>query len=101
MRLAPLIALLTSVVIAGCASHSVDCTKDAGQNGCTPGTQEYEQMMQRQQAAKSSNYIDDAVCQSMGAEPGSTAYDQCRHKRTEDLQMFDPARTPQAGSVTK
>jgi hypothetical protein len=101
MRLTPLMAVLISVGMAGCASHSVDCTKGAGQNGCTPGTQEYEQMMQRQQAEKSSDYIDDAVCQSMGAQPGSTAYDECRHKRTEDSQMFEPARTPQAGSAAK
>jgi hypothetical protein len=93
--------LLTSIVIAGCASHSVDCTMGAGQNGCTPGTKEYEQMMQRQQDAKSSDEIDDAVCRSFGAEPGSMTYAECRHKRAGDRQLFEPTHTPQAGSLPK
>jgi hypothetical protein len=101
MRLAPLMALLTSVVMSGCASHSVDCTMGANHNGCTPGTKEYEQMMQRQQDAKSSDEIDDAVCRSFGAEPGTTAYADCRHKRTGDRQIFEPSHTPQAGSAPK
>lgn len=34
-------------------------------------------------------------------EVGSTAYAECRRKRTGDRQLFEPPRTPQAGSVQK
>ena len=101
MRLATIMLVLTNILISGCASHSVDCTMGAGHNGCTPGTKEYEQMVQQQQDAKSSDDIDDAVCRSFGAEPGSAAYAECRPKRTGDRQLFEPPRTPQAGSVPK
>jgi hypothetical protein len=101
MRLAPLMLVLMSILISGCAGHSVDCTMGAGYNGCTPGTKEYEQMVQQLQDAKSSDDIDDAVCRSFGAEPGSTAYAECRRKRTGDRQLFDPPHTPQAGSAPK
>ena len=101
MRLAPPLLMLTSILISGCAGHSVDCAMGAGHNGCTPGTKEYEQMVQQQQDAKSSDDIDDAVCRSFGAEPGSAAYTECRRKRTGDRQLFEPPRTPQAGSVPK
>ena len=101
MRLAPLLLMLTSILISGCASHPVDCTMGAGHNGCAPGTKEYEQMVQLQQDAKSAAEIDDTVCRSFGAEPGSKAYAECRRKRTGDRQLFEPPRTPQAGSVPK
>jgi hypothetical protein len=101
MRLAPLLLMITSILISGCASHSVDCTMGAGHNGCTPGTKEYEQMVQPQQDAKSGDEIDDALCRSYGAEPGSTAYAECRRKRTGDHQMFEQSHAPQAGSVPK
>ena len=101
MRLAPPLLMLTSILISGCAGHSVDCVMGAGHNGCTPETKEYEQMVQQQQDAKSSDDIDDAVCRSFGAEPGSAAYTECRRKRTGDRQLFEPPRTPQAGSVPK
>ena len=101
MRLATIMLVLTNILISGCASHSVDCTMGAGHNGCTPGTKEYEQMVQLQQDAKSAAEIDDAICRSYGAEPGSTAYAECRRERIEDRQMFEPPRTPQTGSVAK
>jgi hypothetical protein len=101
MRLATIMLVLTNILISGCASHSVDCTMGAGHNGCTPGTKEYEQMVQLQQDAKSAAEIDDAVCRSFGAEPGSTAYAECRRERIEDRQMFEQPRTPQTGSVAK
>jgi hypothetical protein len=104
MHLAPLILVLTSILISGCAGHSVDCTMGAGHNGCTPGTKEYEQMTQRQQDAqdaKTVDTMDDTLCRSYGAEPGSTAYAECRRKRTEDRQLFEPPRAPQAGSGPK
>ena len=101
MRLATLLLMLTCILISGCASHSVDCTMGAGHNGCTPGTKEYEQMVQQQEDTKASDDIDDAVCRSFGAEPGTPAYTECRRKRTEDSQLFEPPRTPQAGSAPK
>jgi len=104
MRLAPLMLVLTSILISGCAGHSVDCTMGVGHNGCTPGTKEYEEMMQRQQNAqdaKTVDTIDDTLCRSYGAEPGSTAYAECRRKRSGDRQLFEPPRASQAGSVPK
>jgi hypothetical protein len=101
MRLAPIMLVLTSILISGCASDSVDCTMGAGHNGCKPGTKEYEQMVEQQQDAKSIAEIDDAVCRSFGAEPGSTAYAECRRKRTGDRQMFEQSHALQAGSVPK
>ena len=61
MRLAPLLLMLTGILISGCASRPVDCTMGAGHNGCAPGTKEYEQMVQLQQDAKSAAEIDDTV----------------------------------------
>jgi len=101
MRLAPLMLILTSIFISGCAENSVDCTMGPGHNGCTPGTKEYEQMTQRQQDAqdtKTVDTMDDTLCRSYGAEPGSTAYAECRRKRTGDRQLFEPPGAPQAGS---
>jgi len=102
MRRAPLLLMLTSIAISGCASQSVDCTLGAGRNGCAPGTKEYEQMVERQQEAKPGAEIDDAACRSYGAQPGSAAYAACRRKRTADRQMFDPPgaakTTPPANS---
>src|SRR5664279_6509146 len=99
MRLAPLLLMLTSILISGCASQSVDCTMGAGHNGCTPGTKEYEQMVQLQQDAKSTAEIDDAVCRSFGAEPGSTAYAECRRKRTGCLLYTSPS--PRDGLLSR
>ena len=45
MRLAPPLLMLVSILISGCASHTVDCTMGAGRNGCTPGTKEYGLMI--------------------------------------------------------
>ena len=101
MRIAPRLLILTSIFISGCASQSVDCTMGAGHNGCTSGTKEYEQMIQQQQDAKTGDDIDDAVCRSFGAEPGSTAYAECRRKRIGDRRLFEPPHIPQAGSAPK
>jgi len=95
MRLAPLIVVLASVLMAGCARHSVDCSMGAGHNGCTQGTKEYEQMVQQQQDAKTVTEIDDALCRSYGAEPGSAAYAECRRKKTGDRQLFESPRASQ------
>lgn len=101
MRITPRLLILTSIFISGCASQSVDCTMGVGHNGCTPGTKEYEQKIQQQQDEKASDNIDDTVCRSFGAEPGSTAYAECRRKRTEDRQLFEPPHIPQAGPAPK
>jgi hypothetical protein len=95
MRLAPLMVVLASVLVASCASQSVDCSMGAGHNGCTSGTKEYEQMVQQQQDAKALAEIDDAMCRSYGAEPGSPAYAECRRKKTGDRQIFEQPRTSQ------
>jgi hypothetical protein len=100
MRRALLLLLLT-ILVAGCASQSVDCTLGVGHNGCAPGTKEYEQMVQQQQDEKSSAEIDDAACRSYGAQPGSAAYAACRRKRTADRQMFDPPAAPKTTAPTK
>lgn len=101
MRLAPLMLVLASLLMSGCASQTVDCSMGAGHNGCAPGTKEYEQLMQQQQDAKSEGAIDDAACRSFGAQPGTPAYATCRRKRAADRHMFEPPRTPKAGSSVK
>ena len=52
--------LVSAVLVSGCASHPVDCSKGAGQNGCLPGTQEYEQMKMEREDAQTTAEIDDA-----------------------------------------
>ena len=91
MRLAPLILVLASVLISGCASQSVDCTMGVGHNGCVPGTKEYEEMEQKQQDAKMAAEVDDARCQSYGAR-GTPGYLECRRRATEDQQSLKPSR---------
>ena len=87
MRLGPLILVLGSVLVHGCASASVDCTKGVGQNGCVPGTKEYEQMLQIQQHEKTTSEIDDARCRSF-AQLGSPAYAECRRRAAQDRKEF-------------
>ncbi len=90
MRLiTPLILLLASPLIAGCASHPVDCSMGAGQNGCLPGTAQYEEMVQQQQDAKTAAEIDYARCSAYGA-PGSPANAECRRRATADQQLLEP-----------
>jgi hypothetical protein len=84
MRLMPLILILVSVLIGGCAGHSVDCATGASHSDCAPGTEGYEQLKQQQQATKSEAVIDDARCRSYGAEPGSAAYVECRRHANAD-----------------
>ncbi len=94
MRLTPAMLVLASILISGCASQSVDCAMGVGHNRCTPGTKEYEQMMQKQQDqqdAKTAAEIDDARCRSYGA-PGSPEYVECRRRATEDQRLLGPSR---------
>jgi hypothetical protein len=95
MRLTLPILLLTSILIAGCARQSFNCTSGAWCNGCVPGTNEYEQMVQRQQEEKTHDAMDDALCRSYGAQPGSAAYIECRRKRAGDRRMFERPRIVQ------
>jgi hypothetical protein len=76
--------LLATVLVSGCASHPVDCSKGAGQNGCLPGTDQYEQMKMEQEDAQTTAEIDDARCQSYGAR-GTPAYADCRRRASSDL----------------
>jgi hypothetical protein len=100
MRLTPLLLLLANILMVGCARQSVDCTMGAGHNGCAPGTKEYEQyeqMVQQHQDAKTADEMDDTLCRSYGAQPGTAGYTECRRKRAGDRQMFEPPRSPQSG----
>ena len=91
MHLTPLMLVLASVLISGCAGHSVDCTMGVGHDGCAPGTKEYDEMVQKQQDAKMTTEIDDARCQAYGA-PGTPGYVECRRRTTEDQPMSKPSR---------
>ena len=77
MRLTPLMLVLASILIAGCAGHSVDCAVGVGHSDCAPDTAGHEVVKQEQQADKSVAAIDDAKC-SAYTDPGSAAYNQCR-----------------------
>ncbi len=101
MRLALPILLLASILIAGCARQTVNCSMGAGHNGCLPGTNEYEQMVQRQQEEKTHDAMDDALCRSYGAQSGSAAYFECRRKRAADRRMFERPRMAPAASAPK
>jgi hypothetical protein len=94
MRLALLVFVAASLLLQGCAGHNVDCKLGAGHNGCNPGTKEYEQMMEKQRDDKTVAEIDDTLCRSYGAQPGSQAYAACRRKATSDREIFGPARGP-------
>lgn len=82
--------VLASVLIQGCAtqSQSVDCSKGVGQNGCVPGTHEYEEMQEKKQGAASAAAVDDARCQAFGAR-GTPAYMQCRRSAKEDSEFMN------------
>jgi hypothetical protein len=91
MHLTPLMLVLASVLISGCAGHSVDCTMGVGHDGCAPGTKEYDEMEQKQQDAKTTAEIDDARCQAYGAR-GTPGYVECSRRATEDQPMRKPSR---------
>jgi hypothetical protein len=97
IRLTFLMLVLTSGLVAGCAGHSVDCSMGAGQNGCVPGTGEFEEMTQQKQDALTSAEIDDARCQAFG-EAGSAAYAECRRKMLADKRSVESSRGPQTGT---
>ena len=78
--------VLACALIAGCAHNAGDCSKGTGQDGCAPGTAEYEEMIQRQKDAKAVDEIDDVRCQALSA-PGSPAYSECRRKAAADRQL--------------
>jgi hypothetical protein len=91
MRLTPLvISVFASILVFGCAGHAVDCAAGAGHNGCVPGTKEYDLMVENQKDAKTLAEIDDTLCRSYGAQPGSPAYIECRRKAAADRELFEP-----------
>jgi hypothetical protein len=77
MREKLFILALASIQIAGCAGHSVECALGTGHTDCATGTAGHEVNKLEQQAGKSVAAIDDAKCRAY-ANPGSTAYGQCR-----------------------
>ena len=91
MHLTPLMLVLASVLIAGCAGHSANCTMGVGHSDCPPGTEGYKQMLQQQQDEKAIAAIDDVRCRSEGAEPGSEAYVKCRRSATAAHQLLEPS----------
>ena len=87
----PLMLVLVSVLIAGCAGNYADCATGVGHSNCPPGTEGYKRMKQAQQDAKAIVAIDDARCRSEGAEPGSEAYAKCRRSAIAAHQLFEPS----------
>ena len=84
MRLTSLMVVFAAALIAGCAGHSAECVTGTGQTDCAPGTEGYRRMQIQQQDTKTTAEIDDALCRSYGAQPGSAAYAECRRKRAGD-----------------
>lgn len=87
MRLSPLMLVLATVLISGCASHPIDCSKGVGQNGCVPGTSEYDEMEQKHEETKVTAEIDDARCQAYGAR-GTPGYIDCRRRAAQDQRLL-------------
>ena len=85
---------LASFLLSACVGHSADCSAGAGQNGCVPGTKEYEQLQQTRENsrdAKLTAEIDDARCFSYGPRT-SSAYAECRRKAADEQRLLIPAR---------
>jgi len=102
MRLTPLILMLASVLLAGCAGHSADCTLGTTvRSDCAPGTEGHARMMQQQQDVKATAAIDDARCRSYGGEPGSPAYMECRRQKNSDRKVFGVPDAPEARPLPK
>ena len=90
VRVRSAMLVLASVLIQGCATQSlsVDCSKGVGQNGCLPGTHEYEEMEEKKTAARSAAAVDDARCQAFGAR-GTPAYMECQRRAKEDSEFLN------------
>jgi hypothetical protein len=89
LRLRPVMLVLASLLIHGCATSSVvDCSKGVGQNGCVPGTEQYEEMVRKKQEAESVAVVDDIRCQAFGAR-GTPGYAACRRRATEDSEFLN------------
>ena len=89
MRLRPVILLLVGLLFHGCATTTpVDCSKGVGQNGCVPGTTQYEDMMEKKKEAASTAAVDDTRCLAFGAR-GTTGYVECRRRAAEDTKFFN------------
>ncbi len=90
LRLRPVTLLLASFLFYGCTSTTpkVDCSNGVGQNGCVPGTTQYENMMEQKKEAASAAAVDDTRCLAFGAR-GTTGYAECRRRAVEDTKFFD------------
>ena len=70
---------LASLLIAGCAGHSLDCITGTSSKDCTAGTIGHQQMVHERQGDDTVASIDDARCRSYAA-PGSKDYLDCRSR---------------------
>jgi hypothetical protein len=86
MRLALLFPALASLLIVGCARHSIDCAMGEAHSDCAPGTAGSEKRLQQEQDAKALNAIDEARCHSFGKE--SSQYLDCRRRAAEARKSF-------------
>jgi hypothetical protein len=84
--------LLMAFVLAGCASHSLDCSLSIWHDDCAPGTHAYDQKQADDAQAKATdaanNAKDDADCRSYGFKPDTPSYYQCR-KRIADQRSYE------------
>jgi hypothetical protein len=79
MRSVALMTVAASLLVAGCAGHSIDCITGTSNKDCAPGTIGHQQMVQEQQGDDTVASIDDARCRSFAA-PGSKEYLDCRRR---------------------
>ena len=85
MRLA-LLFPACSLLIVGCARHSIDCAMGEAHSDCAPGTAGSEKRLQQEQDAKALNAIDEARCHSFAKD--SQSYYECRSKMEETRKSF-------------
>jgi hypothetical protein len=86
MRLALLFPALASLLIVGCARHSIDCAMGEALSDCAPGTAGSEKRLQQEQDAKALNAIDETRCHSFGKD--SSQYLDCRRRAAEARKSF-------------
>ena len=87
MRRAPLILLL-AILLAGCASHSLECATGTPRADCAKGTEGHDALVHQQQDKKTVDSIDDARCRAYGAQPGSPDYIACRRRTSQDRKNY-------------
>jgi hypothetical protein len=90
MRPAARVTIVASLLVSGCAGHSIDCITGNSTSGCAPGTIGHQQMVQDQQGEETATIIDDARCRSIAA-PSSADYLACR-RHAADVRKSTQAR---------